>query len=281
MMTFHTRFRAGSVSFESLNVLLTYCFVACSDGKPVSTFPENARAAPVTMSQKFAVAYGIAAFVLTFAFFTHFVVFLGNLPRLSEPWVTPSIDVGPTTQPILAAMIDIGLVGLFGLQHSMMARPSFKSWWTQVVPDGLERSTYVLAAGGAGFILLVFWQPIPFVVWAVSGALETALWVVFAAGWLLLLWSAISFDIFTLLGLRQVFAWVQGKPPPAPKLVTGGPYRMFRHPMYVGVLLGIWTTPHMTAGHVLIGAAFTAYILIARRYEERDLRQTFGCVYRT
>lgn len=227
------------------------------------------------------IAYGSAAFILTFAFFAHFVIFLGNLPKMSEPWVTPTIDVGDTIHPLFASIIDIGLVALFGLQHSLMARPGFKAWWTRIVPHGLERSTYVIAASAAGFVMLVFWQPIPFVIWQVEGAPAAIFWVLFAAGWLLLLASAISFDILELLGIRQSFAWANGNPPPAPTLKTGGPYRLMRHPMYVGVLLGLWMTPLMTVGHALIAASFTIYILIARRYEERDLRRRFGARYQT
>lgn len=235
--------------------------------------------APGAIAQSLAIIYGVTAFALTFAFFANFIIFLGNLPTLSEPWVNPTVDTGSSIHPALAVIADIALVALFGLQHSLMARPSFKRWWTQIVPKGLERSTYVMAASAAGFVLVQFWQPIPVVIWDISGTLETLLWIVFAAGWLTLLWSAIAFDIFALLGVNQAFVWVRGDAPPAPTLVTGGPYRLFRHPMYVGVLLGIWVTPHMTIGHMLIGTAFTAYILIARRYEERDLRQTFGSAY--
>jgi len=147
------------------------------------------------------------------------------------------------------------------------------------VPQGLERSTYVIAASLVGLALLAFWQPIPIVIWTVSGLLEAFLWGAFASGWLLLFLSAVSFDIFELLGVRQAVAWSRGKPSPAPTLKTRGPYRLFRHPMYVGVLLGLWATPHMTAGHLLLATAFTIYILIARRYEERDLRRTFGTAY--
>jgi protein-S-isoprenylcysteine O-methyltransferase Ste14 len=243
------------------------------------TISDTRSTAPSAIAQFFAIIYGVTAFALTFAFFANFIIFLGNLPTLSEPWVDPTVDTGATVHPVLAVIANLALVALFGLQHSLMARPSFKRWWTQIVPKGLERSTYVMAASAAGFVLVMFWQPIPFVIWEVSGTLETLLWMVFAAGWLILLWSAIAFDIFELLGVRQAIAWAQGNPPPAPKLVTGGPYRLFWHPMYVGVLLGIWVTPHMTIGHMLIGAAFTVYILIARRYEEPDLRRTFGAAY--
>jgi protein-S-isoprenylcysteine O-methyltransferase Ste14 len=239
----------------------------------------DAETSPNCAARWAGITYGVVAFALTFAFFTHFVIFLGNLPQPSDPWVTPSIDIGGTVHPALAALIDIGLVALFGLQHSLMARPGYKEQWTRIVPPGLERSTYVVAASAAGFIMLVFWQPIPFVIWEADGMFAAIFWTMFAAGWLLLLASAISFDIFELLGIRQSFAWAQGNPPPALTLKTGGPYRMFRHPMYVGVLLGLWMTPLMTAGHALIAAGFTVYILIARRYEERDLRHRFRSRY--
>jgi protein-S-isoprenylcysteine O-methyltransferase Ste14 len=162
-----------------------------------------------------------------------------------------------------------------------MARPSFKAWWTRAIPEGLERSTYVLAACIAGFVMLMFWQPIPLPIWEVSGDLAGIAWALFALGWLTLLVSAINFGICELLGLTQAWAWCQGRRPPPPTLKVRGLYRLMPHPMYIGVMLGFWMTPVMTAGHLLIAAALTAYILIAMRYEERDLRRTFGGAYRT
>ncbi len=227
-----------------------------------------------------ALTYAAFAFVLTFAFFTRFVIFLGNLPTPAEAWIAPTVDRGAAMPPFLAALWDLALVALFGLQHSVMARASFKSWWIRYVPQGLERSTYVLAACIAGFLLLLLWQPIPLVIWDVSGtALADVIWALFAAGWLILLVSAINFDIIELLGIRQAWAWSQGRDLPPPTLKASGLYRFLSHPMYVGVLLGFWMTPLLTAGHMLIAAALTAYILIAMRYEERDLKRTFGGAY--
>ena len=226
-----------------------------------------------------ALAYAALAFVLTFGFFACFVIFLGNLPKPGAAWISPTVDTGTTMPPVFAALWNLGLVALFGLQHSIMARPSFKAWWTRLIPEGLERSTYVLAANLAGFIMLAFWQPIPLVIWEVSGSLADIAWALFALGWLMLLLSAINFGICELLGLTQAWAWTHGRRPPPPTLKDRGLYRLMPHPMYVGVLLGIWMTPLMTAGHLLIAAALTAYILIAMRYEERDLRRTFGGVY--
>lgn len=224
-------------------------------------------------------AYGIAAFAATFAFFAHYVLFLGNLPRISEPWLFKTVDTGSTMTPFAAAIVDLGLVALFGLQHSLMARPGFKDWWTRTVPKGLERSTYVMAASAVGFVMVLFWQPIPTVLWEAPEAAATALWIAFGLGWMLLLASGISFNIFELLGLRQAFAWYKNEPTPPLTLKTNWLYDWMRHPMYVGFLLGVWATPHMTVGHALMASAFTLYILIAMRYEERDLSRNFGPAY--
>jgi protein-S-isoprenylcysteine O-methyltransferase Ste14 len=224
-------------------------------------------------------SYAILAFVLTFAFFAWFVIFLGNLPKPAKPWIDPTVDIGGSLNLFAAAIIDIGLVALFGLQHSLMARPSFKAWWTRIVPKGLERSTYVMAASLVGFIMMIFWQPIPIVLWHVTGPLAVIPWVLFAIGWTILLSAAITFNLFELLGTRQAWAWYQGRAIPPLTLKTHWLYDWMRHPMYVGVLLGMWMTPHMTVGHALMAATFTLYILIAMRYEERDLTENFGASY--
>jgi protein-S-isoprenylcysteine O-methyltransferase Ste14 len=224
-------------------------------------------------------AYAISAFLMTFAFFAQYILFLGNLPSISRPWLPTTVDTGSTLSPFGAAIVDLGLIALFGLQHSLMARPAFKERWTRIVPMGLERSTYVVAASLAGFIMVWFWQPIPLLIWQAQGALKHMLWVLFAAGWLLLLVSAAGFNLFELLGLRQAWAWYQGRPVPPLTLKTHWFYGWLEHPMYAGFLLGVWATPLMTAGHVLMAAAFTLYILIAMRYEQRDLSRTFGDAY--
>jgi methanethiol S-methyltransferase len=226
------------------------------------------------------VGYAVLAFALTFAFFTWFVIFLGNLPKPSKPWIDPTVDIGGSLDGALAALVDIGLVALFGLQHSLMARPGFKAWWTRIVPHGLERSTYVLAASAVGFVMLLLWQPIPITVWHITGPLAVISWALFAIGWTILLSAGIAFNLFELLGLRQAWAWYKREPVPPLTLKTHWLYDWMRHPMYVGVLLGLWMTPHMTAGHALMAASFTLYILIAMRYEERDLGANFGASYR-
>lgn len=226
-----------------------------------------------------ALAYGLSAFLLTFAFFTHLVVFLGNFPEPSDPWLRPTVDVGGSMGVVPASLIDLALVLLFGLQHSLMARPAFKRWLTRAIPEGLERATYVLASCAAGFVMLLLWQPIPVILWTIAEPLSSIVWALFALGWAILLIAAINLGLFELLGLRQIWAWMHGQPAPEPSLKTGGLYRLLRHPMYVGVLLGLWMTPVMTAGHLLLAGALTSYILIARNFEERDLKRTFGTAY--
>ena len=235
---------------------------------------------PNGLARAAGLVYGGLAFAMTFAFFSYLVIFLGNMRSLTDPWVSPSVDVGPASTPFLAAIIDLGLVALFGLQHSAMARPGFKAWWTRIVPQALERSTYVMAASLVGFVMLVFWQPIPLVIWHIGGGFgETLMWALFGLGWALLLASGISFNIFELLGIRQSRAWYDGRPVPPLTLKTSWLYDWMKHPMYAGVLLGLWMTPHMTVGHALMAGGFTLYILIAMRFEERDLSRNFGDAY--
>ena len=184
-------------------------------------------------------SYALAAFVATVVFFAWFILFLGNLPKPAKPWVYPTVDIGGSLDLFPAALADIGLVALFGLQHSLMARPGFKAWWTRIVPKGLERATYTMAASLAGFIMLFFWQPIPLIIWQAPLPLAAVLWALFAIGWTILFSSAISFNLFELLGVRQAWAWYHGRPIPPLTLKTHWLYDWMRHPMYVGVLLGL------------------------------------------
>ncbi len=224
--------------------------------------------------------YAVAAFAGTWAFFTCFVLFLGNFPKQSVPWLWPSIDVGPEWPPVLAALWNFGLVCLFGLQHSVMARPGFKRVIERFIPAPLERATYVHAANLAGFLLLLLWRPIPVPLWDIENdALRFLLWMGFAAGWFVLFTAAVSIDLFELLGLRQAIGWARGERPRRLVLKTRGLYARLEHPMYAGVLLGLWMTPHMSVGHALLAAQFTLYIAIGMRYERRDLARRFGGAY--
>ena len=227
-------------------------------------------------------AYGLAGVAVMWVFWVTFVIFLANAPKLARLWLEPSVDVGSSpAHPLVAAIVDLGLIAVFGLQHSLMARPAFKRRWTALVPTELERATYVHAANAALFLLVLCWQPIPIVLWhADAPLLRGALWVAFALGFVILFAGAWSFGLADLLGLTAVRSWHRGRPVPPPRLKTRRLYKWLRHPMYVGLLLGVWATPHMTVGHALLAAGFTLYILVALRYEERDLAQTFGTAYR-
>jgi len=225
-------------------------------------------------------AYAWFGFVVMWAFWISFVVFLANPRWAAKQWHLPTIDgTSDAVHPAIAAAIDLALISLFGLQHSVMARPWFKSAVMGRLPDAFQRCTYVHAANMALFALIVFWQPVPLVVYAAGTPLRELAWAAFGAGWIILFLGALSFGIRDLLGIRQMQAWMQGTRTPAPRLQTGLLYRWLRHPMYVGVLLAVWATPRMTVGHLLLAAGMTLYVLIAMRYEERDLVARFGNAY--
>ena len=228
----------------------------------------------------FALAYAWAGVAIMWAFWVSFVIFLAEPSQILRWWPLPTVDrSGSAEQPIVAAFINLALVGLFGIQHSVMARPWFKQHVTRWIPAGLERSTYVHMANVVLFVLILFWQPILLEVWNVDGGpARDALWLLFAAGWVILFLGAWSFGMRDLLGIEQARAWSEGRRH-APRLKTGFIYRWLRHPMYVGLLLGVWATPRMSVGHLLLASALTAYVLIAMRYEEHDLLRRFGSRY--
>jgi protein-S-isoprenylcysteine O-methyltransferase Ste14 len=224
--------------------------------------------------------YAWSGFAVMWAFWVSFAIFLANPRWAAAYWPLPTIDGGPRTDhPSLAIAIDLALIGLFSVQHSVMARPWFKAWVMGRMPVALERCTFVHAANLALFALVTCWQPIPIEVWSIKSPLRDLLWAAFAAGWIILLLGALSFGIFDLFGIEQMRAWRRGTPPPTTQLKTGLLYRWLSHPMYVGVLLAIWATPRMTVGHLLLATGMTLYVLIAMRYEERDLLARFGMTY--
>ena len=226
--------------------------------------------------------YAWSGFAIMWCFWISFVLFLAHPSQLTAYWPLSTIDQGGVIDhPAVAALIDTMLIGLFGLQHSLMARPWFKEWWAASIPTAFERCTYVHMANLALFALIVFWQPIPVELWtAPEGLFRDALWAAFALGWIILFAGACSFGILDLLGVDQMRRWCHGKGPRQPRLKTGLLYRWLRHPMYVGVLMGVWATPKMTVGHALLALGLTAYVLIAMRYEERDLVRQFGATYK-
>ena len=227
------------------------------------------------MARAFYLLFGILAYLVFFATFLYLIAFVGNCPVI--PW---AIDRGPEAAWPVAVAIDLALIALFGLQHSVMARQGFKKVWTRVVPWPVERSVYVLLASLALIVLFVLWRPIPAVIWSVEAPWAVyTLWALFGLGWLIVLVSTFLINHFELFGLRQVWAHASGREIPPPTFRTPLFYQRVRHPLYSGFILAFWATPYMSAGHLLLAAGMTVYILIAIRHEERDLVWLFGTQY--
>lgn len=228
------------------------------------------------MGALFSFLYGVAAYAAGLANLLYFIGFSGNL------FVPKSVDLGGEASWIHALLINLLLLAMFGLQHSVMARQGFKRWWTRVVPAAVERSTYLVATSATLALLFCFWLPITEpVVWQVREPNGVALlWGLFAFGWLLVLVSSFQIDHFELFGLRQVVARLTRRDGPRIRFSTPLLYRYVRHPLYAGLLLGLWCVPVMTAGRLLFALGLSAYILIGIAFEERDLVQQFGDRYR-
>jgi protein-S-isoprenylcysteine O-methyltransferase Ste14 len=210
--------------------------------------------------------YGLVCYAVFFAVFLYAIGFIGNF------WVPKSMDSPRDVPMATALLVNLGLLGLFAVQHSVMARPAFKRWWTRLVPEAAERSTYVLFSSLALIALFWFWQPMGGLIWQLeSPAAVNTMYVVYAAGWLLLLYSTFLINHFDLFGLRQVWLHLRGKPYTQLAFRTPWLYRQVRHPLYVGWLMIFWATPTMTVAHLLFAVMTTAYILVAIRLEERDL----------
>lgn len=221
--------------------------------------------------------YGVAAYGFFLATFVYAIGFVGGMPFL------PTTIDGPASFAWTDAVpVNLALLGLFAVQHSVMARPAFKRAWTRIVPEPVERSTFVLAATAALALLCWQWRPIATpVIWQVTSPTATfVLYALAATGWVVLLISTFLINHFELFGLRQVWTNVMGRTMPAADFRTPGFYRHVRHPIYVGFLIGFWATPTMTAGHLLFALASTGYILIGIWFEERDLVAQFGERYR-
>jgi len=210
--------------------------------------------------------YGLACYAVFFATFLYAIGFIGNL------WVPKAMDSPRQTSLGLALLIDLGLLSLFAVQHSVMARPGFKRVWTRLIPESAERSTYTLLSSLALILLFWQWRPLGGVVWDVQNPLARGLlFAGFAFGWGLVLVATFLINHFDLFGLRQVWLQFRGRPYTALPFKTPGPYRLVRHPLYVGWFFAFWCTPTMSVTHLLFALMTTAYILVAIRLEERDL----------
>lgn len=218
--------------------------------------------------------YGVVSYLIFFGTFLYAVGFIGNF------WVPTTIDSVPADTFVTALAVNVGLLTLFALQHSVMARKGFKERWTRVVPKPVERSTYVLFSSLALILLFWQWRPMGGVIWSVRDPIGIAvLYALFAFGWTLVLVSTFLINHFDLFGLRQVWLHLQGERYKPLKFHTPGPYRLVRHPLYVGWFFAFWMTPTMTAAHLLFSVATTAYILLSIQFEERDLVREHGEAY--
>jgi len=218
--------------------------------------------------------YGLAVYTLFLAVSLYAVGFIAGLE------VPVGIDAPSSLGTGLAVIVDLALLGLFGLQHSVMARGWFKRRWTRIVPPAAERSTYVLLASLVLALLMWQWQGLPQPVWEVAGtAGRTVLWILYASGWVIVLGATFMISHTDLFGLRQVWHSLRDTTPPPVPFRARLLYRLVRHPLMLGFVVVFWATPHMTVGHLLFAAASAAYILLALQLEERDLVRHLGARY--
>ena len=226
------------------------------------------------MSRAAIFIYGLLSYAVFLAVFVYGIGFIGG-------FATPTLLDGVPNKPLATALaIDLALLAAFAVQHSGMARPAFKRWWTRIVPEAAERSTYVLLSSLALVALFVLWEPIGGVIWqAPAGAPRNAVIALYGFGWLLLLYTTFLIDHFDLFGLAQVWRNARGTNYRPPQFHTPSLYKLVRHPLYIGWLIIFWAAPTMTVAHLVFALMTTAYILVAIQFEERDLVDAFGNDY--
>lgn len=226
------------------------------------------------MVRAITLAYGAISYFVFLVSFVYAIGFLGNFV------VPKGIDTGSSDSTAAAVIVDLILMALFAIQHSIMARPGFKRCWTRLVPWPVERSTYVLFASLILLLLYWQWRPIPGVVWNVSAPFWSVLfWISYGAGWAIVFVSTFMIGHFELLGLTQVHRTFRGEELPSSQFREPGFYKLVRHPIMLGFIIAFWATPHMSLGHALFAAVTTAYIVVAIQFEESDLMTSLGDAY--
>lgn len=227
------------------------------------------------MDRIIVVLYGLASYLIFFLTFLYSIGFVGNII------VPKSIDSGIPGSLANSILINLLLLSIFAIQHSVMARPAFKAWWTKIIPQAAERSTYVLLSSLALILLFWQWRPINDVVWEVDNALgSNALWALFWLSWLIVLTSTFLINHFDLFGLRQVYLYMKRQQYVHESFKTPFLYKFVRHPIMLGFIIAFWATPHMTVGHLFFSIVTTLYIIVALQLEERDLVGYHGIAYR-
>ncbi len=226
------------------------------------------------MKKTFYVLYSLVCYFVVLGTIVYFIGFVSNL------FVPKSIDTGEVSSVNISILINMGLMSLFAVQHSVMARRGFKEKWTRIIPPPIERSTYVLLASIVVILLFRFWKPIPYPVWDYSGTIAGYLLMLISfLGWVLVFLSTFLINHFHLFGLHQVYHYVISKPEQLSKFGTPFLYKMIRHPLYLGFITAFWMAPLMTLGHLLFSIIMTLYVFIGVHHEEKDLIETFGNDY--
>lgn len=228
------------------------------------------------MNRQVVLLYGVVCYAIFFGTFLYAIGFVGDLV------VPRTIDSGGVESSTTTALIvNLVLLGIFAIPHSVMARPAFKKWWAKIVPEPMERSTYVLVSSIGLILMFIFWRPMTGEIWNVEAPVGAAvLQGLFFAGWLIVLGSTFVIDHFDLFGLRQSVLYWRGVEYSGKQFMTPGPYKFIRHPLYLGWLTAFWATPTMTTGHLLFSVGTTGYIFIAVVFEEKDLMDIFGDTYK-